>query len=151
MLVPWLGTEYTIRGKVVASLKFRLWWILWIHVCPWFVRAPKCFNYALTNLLVGLCRSVWVIELLVNFPSPHPEAPARPFTLEVLQANEHAPNLFPSVVFTFGLVVGSIKELGGASLMLNKLKEMRGPTFIYTFLGDLAQGNFQKCFYLCIE
>jgi len=30
----------------------------------------KCFNYALTNLLFGLCRSVWVIEVLVNLPSP---------------------------------------------------------------------------------
>ncbi len=27
--------------------------------------APKCSNYALTNLLFGLCRSMWVIELLV--------------------------------------------------------------------------------------
>ncbi len=30
--------------------------------CPWFVRAPKCYNYTLTNLLFGLCRSVWVID-----------------------------------------------------------------------------------------
>jgi len=24
-VAPWLGTKYTIRGKVVASPKFRLW------------------------------------------------------------------------------------------------------------------------------
>jgi hypothetical protein len=35
------STENTIRGKVVASLKFELWWVLWIRVCPWFVHAPK--------------------------------------------------------------------------------------------------------------
>jgi hypothetical protein len=33
----------------------------------------------------------------------------------VLRAREHAPTLFPSVVFIFGLVVESIKELGGVS------------------------------------
>jgi hypothetical protein len=70
MLVPWLGTKYTIRGKMVASPKFRFWWVLWIRVCPWLVHAPKCSNYALTNLLFGLCRSMWVSELLVNLPNP---------------------------------------------------------------------------------
>ncbi len=43
---------------------------LWVCVCPWFVHAPKCFNYALTNLWFRLCRSMWVIELLVNLPNP---------------------------------------------------------------------------------
>jgi hypothetical protein len=31
----------------------------------------KCSNYILTNLLFGLCRSMWIIELLVTLPSPH--------------------------------------------------------------------------------
>jgi hypothetical protein len=70
VLVPWLGTEYTIRGKVVASPKSGPWWVLWIFVCLWLVRAPKCSNYALTNLLFGLCKFVWVIELLINLPNP---------------------------------------------------------------------------------
>jgi len=73
VLVPWQRTKYTIRGKVVASPKSRPWWVLWICVCSWFVHAPKCFNYALTNLLFGLCMSVWVIKLLVNLPSPIPK------------------------------------------------------------------------------
>jgi hypothetical protein len=34
----------------------------------------------------------------------------------MLQARERAPILSPSVVFTFGLIVDSIKELGGASM-----------------------------------
>jgi hypothetical protein len=33
----------------------------------------------------------------------------------VLRATERAPTLSPSVVFTFGIVVEFIKELGGAS------------------------------------
>jgi hypothetical protein len=32
----------------------------------------------------------------------------------MLQAKEHAPTLSPFDVFTFGLIVESIKELGGA-------------------------------------
>ncbi len=73
LLVLWPNTEYTIRGKVVASPKFGPWWILWVRVCLWFVCAPKCFNYALTNLLFNLCTSVWVNELLINLLSPIPK------------------------------------------------------------------------------
>jgi hypothetical protein len=70
VLVLWPRTKYTIRGKVVASRESGPWWILWIYVCSWLVHAPKCSNYALTNLLFGLCTSVWVIKLLVNLPNP---------------------------------------------------------------------------------
>jgi len=70
VLVPWLGIEYTIRGKVVASFQSRSWWILWVCICSWFVYAPKCSNYVIINLLFGLCRFVWMIELLINLPSP---------------------------------------------------------------------------------
>jgi len=31
------------RGKVLASLKFGLWWVLWIRVCPWLIHALKLF------------------------------------------------------------------------------------------------------------
>jgi hypothetical protein len=58
------------KGKVVASPKSRPWWVLWICVYPWLIRAPKSSNYALTNLLFGLCKSVWVSEVLVNLPNP---------------------------------------------------------------------------------
>jgi hypothetical protein len=111
VLVPWPHIECTIRGKVMASPKSGPWWILWICVCPWFVYAPKYSNYALTNLLFSLCRSMWVIDLLVNLLSPHPEAPAHPSTPKVLWAKECTPTLSPSIIFTFGLVVESIKEL----------------------------------------
>ncbi len=73
VLVLWPSTKYIIRGKVVASPKFKPWWILWDCVYPWLVRTPKCSNYTLTNLLFGLCKSVWVIKLLINFPNPIPE------------------------------------------------------------------------------
>ncbi len=66
VLALWPGMENTVRGKVVASPKSGPWWVLWIHVCLWFVWAPKCSSYALTNLLFVLCRFVWVIDLLVD-------------------------------------------------------------------------------------
>jgi hypothetical protein len=77
---------------------------------------PKCFNCALTNMLFGSCRSVWIINLLINIPSSHLRASTRPYTLKVLQTKEHALTPFPFVVFTFRLAIESIKELGGASL-----------------------------------
>jgi len=117
VLVLWPGIEYTIRGKVVASPKFGPWWIMWVRVCSWLVRAPKGSNYALTNLLFGLCRSVWVSDLLVNLPSPILELQHAPLTLKCWP-REHTPTLSLSVIFFFGLVAELIKELGGASTRL---------------------------------
>jgi len=57
--------------------------------------------------------------LLVNLPSFDLKAPACPSTPKVLRTKERAPTPFLSVVFTFGLVVESIKELRGASLQMN--------------------------------
>ncbi len=37
----------------------------------------KCSNHTLTNLLFGLCRFVWIIDLLVIHLSPHPRALTR--------------------------------------------------------------------------
>ncbi len=75
-------------------------------------------NFALANLLFGLCKFVWVIDLLVNLPSPHPRAPTCPSTPKVLWAKERALTPSPSIVFIFGFIVESIKELGGASYSL---------------------------------
>jgi len=113
VLVSWPSIEYTIRRKVVASPKSEPWWVLWVYVCPWFVCAPKCYNYTLTNLLFGFCRSVWVSEMLVNIPSPIPKLQHAPLPPKCCE-----PTPSPSIVFTFGLTVESIKELGGASFML---------------------------------
>jgi hypothetical protein len=73
----------------------------------------KCFNYALTNMLFGMCMSVWIIELLITCPSPHFRALAHPSTPEMLWVRELALTPSPFIVFTFRLHVESIKELGG--------------------------------------
>ncbi len=115
VLVLWPGIMYPIRGKVVAFPKFGSWWVLWICVCSWIIRALRCSNYALINLLFDLCRSVWIKKFLINLPSPHLGTPAHPSTPKVMRTRDHAPTL-PSNVFTFRLAIKSIKELGGVSL-----------------------------------
>jgi hypothetical protein len=78
VLVPWVGINYTIRGKVWLpsspgcdeSCEFVFVRDLFVH--------QKLSNYALTNLLFGLCRFESIIELLINLPSPHFRALAPP-------------------------------------------------------------------------
>jgi hypothetical protein len=67
MHTPWLNIENTMKGKVVATPKFGLWWV---RVCHGLSVHQKCSNHALTNLLFGLCRFVWIIDMLVTQPSP---------------------------------------------------------------------------------
>jgi hypothetical protein len=57
---------------------------------------------------------MWIIDLLVIRPSPHPRVLVRPSNPKVLWAKECIPILYPSVVFTFGFTIESIKEFGGA-------------------------------------
>ncbi len=72
----------------------------------------KCSNYALTNLLFGLCRSMWVIDLLVTIPSPYPGTPAHPFTPKLLRAREHTPIPHSFIVFTLDSHLNLLKSLG---------------------------------------
>jgi hypothetical protein len=56
----------------------------------------KCSNYALTNLLFRLCRSMWIIDLLVIHSSPHFGVTARPSTFEIPWATERT--VTPSII-----------------------------------------------------
>jgi hypothetical protein len=75
----------------------------------------KCSNYTLTNLLFGLCRSVWVIDLLVTLPNPISKfwhAPLPPKCCEP----RNMPQLLILLLFSpFGFALESIKEFGGVS------------------------------------
>jgi hypothetical protein len=113
VLARWPNIENTIKGKVLVSLKSCE--SMFTHG---FSMHQKCFNYALTNLLFSLYKSVWIIDLLVTHLHPHPGALARPFTPKMLRAKERTPTLYPFVVFTFGLVVEFIKEIEGASIFV---------------------------------
>ncbi len=72
----WLITRNTIRGKPPSLGHGEF--CEFVYVCVSFVH-QKCYNYALTNLLFGLCRSMWIVDPLVICSSPHPEAPTCPF------------------------------------------------------------------------
>jgi hypothetical protein len=54
--IPWLGIEYTIRGKVVASPSLIHGESCESMFAHGLSMHQKCSNYALTNLLFGLCR-----------------------------------------------------------------------------------------------
>jgi hypothetical protein len=63
------------------------------------------------------------LQVLALVTSPklglrHPGAPAHPSIPKMLRAKERTPTPYPSIVFTFGLVVESIKEVGGVSHFL---------------------------------
>jgi len=113
-LAPWPNTKNTIRWLPPSSSHGESCESMFVHVSS---MHQKCSNYALTNLLFGLYKSMWIIDLLVIHPNPHPKALARPSTFKVLQAKEQTPTLYPFVVFTFGFVIEFIKKLGGASWM----------------------------------
>ncbi len=75
------GAEYTIWGKVVASLESGLWWVLWVWGCPWLVLAPKVFQLCTNHFMLVLCRLVWVMEACQFFliPSWSSSTPPLPF------------------------------------------------------------------------
>jgi heme/copper-type cytochrome/quinol oxidase subunit 4 len=81
---------------------------IWVLV-PW-----PCTKYTIRG------KVVWVIDLLDNLLSPDPGVLGCPFTFEVLRAKERPLIPSSSVVFTFGLTVQSIKELGGVSFSFPK-------------------------------
>jgi hypothetical protein len=97
----------------------------------------KCSNYALTNLLFGLCNSVWVIDLLVTFSNPYPKAPARPFTPELLQARECTPTCHSSVVFTLDSHLSLLR-----SFRVRQPKACRYPTITLPW-------QTSPCLFLC--
>jgi len=80
----------------------------------------KCSNYALTNLLFGLCNSMWIIDLLVIFPNPYLRSPTHPFTLEMLWVKEYPNSSFFHCV-CHGFTFEFIKKLGSASFVVPHL------------------------------
>jgi hypothetical protein len=110
-MAPWPGIDNTLRGR---------WWLPpslgygesyeSVLACGSSMH-QRCCNYALTNLLFGLCKFVWIIDLLVTLPSPYPRAPPCPSTLEVLRTRECTPTLHSSVMFTLDSHLSPLKSL----------------------------------------
>ncbi len=111
----------------------------------------KGSNYILTSLLVGLCRSMWIIDLLVTLFNPHLGTLARPSTPKVLRVRERTPIPFPFVVLPFGFVVEYVKEFGRASQCEEfSLLVLIGPPHKVTFhKGFPFCGNLNHWSYPC--
>ncbi len=116
---PWPSAKNTIREKVVASSNpncGETWKSMF--VCGSSMH-QKCSNYALTNLLFGLCKFVWIIDPLVTLLSPYLGALAHPSTFEMLRIRERIPTPCLSIIFTFRHAIESIKVFGGASIQIS--------------------------------
>ncbi len=120
----WLIVENIIRGKPPSpghgeSCESMYVYNSSIH--------QKCSNYTLTNLLFGLCKSVWIVDTFVIHSSPHPEAPTCPSYSppppKMLQVKKH-PSILFSIVFIFELAFKSLKEFGGALGGTKALKQV---------------------------
>jgi hypothetical protein len=73
MWASWRSTEYIIRGKLVTSPKSGLRWVLWVRISPWLILAPKMLKLYTNQLVIGLCKFVWVIKFLPFLPNFIPE------------------------------------------------------------------------------
>ncbi len=128
MQALWLGIDNTIRGR---------WWLplsssggkscesMFVHGLS---MHQKCSNHALTNLLFGLCRSVWIIDLLVIHLNPHLGVQHAPLP-QSTTSWESYPNSLSFRCFHIGFAFESIKELG--SVLIS--------TYLLTFNYDLPR------------
>jgi hypothetical protein len=55
---PTLGIRILMKSRIFKErfersklIRFGLWWILWIRVCPWFVCAPKMLQLCINQLV----------------------------------------------------------------------------------------------------
>ncbi len=99
-----------------------------------------CSNYALTNLLFGLCRFVWIIDLLVICFNLHPGALTHSSTPLNATKLGSIPQLLIIMLFHFGFTIESIKKLGGALQVMN----LSGDLLI--LLKHVAKKSFKKLF-----
>jgi hypothetical protein len=89
---PWLSIENNITGKVVLPPgSGRGGFYESVFACGSSMH-QKCSNYALTNLLFGMCKFVWIIDLLVTRASPHLRAPTHPSTPQSIASQGTCPN-----------------------------------------------------------
>jgi len=66
VMAPWPSKKNIIMGKVVVSPQSGLWWVLWVRVYSWLVRATKVLQLC-TNQFI-----VWFEHVHVNnWPTFH--------------------------------------------------------------------------------
>jgi hypothetical protein len=111
MWASWRSIKYTIRGKVVASPKSRLWWVLWIRVCPWFVLTPNVLQLCTNHLVfdfVHVYVSSWCLSLLL-IPSQSSNIPLYP---QSVVSQGACPTPCSSIVFSLDSHLSPLRSLG---------------------------------------
>ncbi len=123
----WLLINNIIRGKPPSLGRSESCEFVYVRGSS---MHQKCSNYALTNLLFSLCRSMWIVGSLVTRCNPHPKAITHPsYPTKMLWVKEH-PSTPSSIIFIFGFTFESFKEFGGALGGTKALKQMVYKWFI---------------------
>jgi hypothetical protein len=115
------GTKYTIRGKVMASPKSGLWWVLWVRVCPWLVLTPKVFQLCTNQLVVWFCASPheWLCLSFFLVPSWSSSTPLYPQSVASQGTCPPTPCSF--IVFTSNSHLTLSRSLGACHLLLRPI------------------------------
>jgi hypothetical protein len=118
MLVLWPAAKYTIKGKVVAPPKSKLWRVLWVRVCPWLILAPKVLQLCINQLVV------WFVQVrvsdwsLVILPSPISKLQHASLTPQSVVSQRMCLNFLLFRYFHFKLTFEPIKEFRSTSSRL---------------------------------
>jgi hypothetical protein len=117
----------------------------------------KCSNHTLTNLLFGLCRFVWIIDLFIIHPSPHSGALASLLPPKVLWVREQT--LIPSLVICiFRLIFEFFKNCGvhqkACHQKVNKIlltylfRPIYLPIYLFPFIYQMATKPLNIIFFI---
>jgi len=68
--------------------------------CLWLILAPKMFQLCTNELVLVLCRLVWVVEACQFFLVPSRSSNTPLYPSKVLQTRQHAPTPYFSIVFS---------------------------------------------------
>jgi hypothetical protein len=121
VLVPWLVTKYNIKGKVVASPKSGLWWILWVSICPWLVLAPKVLQPCTNQLVVWFCAGPCEWFNACHSSSPIPELQHAPLPPKCCEPRNMSPTPCSSIVFASNSHLSLSRSLGAHHLHLHQM------------------------------
>ncbi len=91
-------------GKVVASPKSGLWWVLWVRGCLWLVLAPMVFQPCANQLVCWFCAGLceWM-KLLVTLRSPILELHHGPLPFKSVESQGVCPDLLTFLLFHMSL------------------------------------------------
>jgi hypothetical protein len=112
--------EVYYKGEGGDFPQVRMWWVLWVQVCPWFVLTPKMLQLFTNHLVFGfvqVCVSSWCLSLFL-VPSRSSSTPLYP--IKVLRAKERASTPCTSVIFTLDSYLSLSRSLGARQQQLQR-------------------------------